>query len=90
MNIVYPMQVGPTAANINKLSASGPVNLDIVNLGPVDIYIGGVGVTAATGTPVPAGGTFSTNWSGPCFAYCATLQVSPADTRVTAQTVNEG
>lgn len=57
----------------------------ISNRGPNAIYIGGSGVTTATGTAIPAGGTHenSNGYTGSLYAIADTAaQVSPLDTRI--------
>lgn len=62
----------------------GPITIQ--NLGPNAIYVGGSGVTSATGLQVPAAGSIivgAVYGSDALFARAVTAdQVSPADTRV--------
>lgn len=72
-----------TAANA-VTGSRGPIYIQ--NLGPNAIYVGGSGVTSATGFQVPAAGsiTIGAVYGGDAlYARAVTAdQVSPADTRV--------
>ena len=64
---------------------SNSATVTILNLGPNDIHVGTVTVTAGTGMPVAANGASALTLdrvNGRLYAVCGVLQVAPADTRV--------
>jgi hypothetical protein len=67
-------------------AAAGTVRrVSVYNNGPSAIYVGPSGVTSTTGFRIAPQTSFTFSErlvNGPIYAYCDTLQVTPADTRV--------
>jgi hypothetical protein len=81
------VQVTSAAGQIFPFGAvpGGPKRISVYNNGPNAIYVGPAGITSSTGFRVAPQTSFTFSErtvNGPIFAYCDSLQVSPADTRI--------
>lgn len=80
-------QVGTSPSKIYVSGDDPTVEVTIQNLGPNPLYINDEDdtATAASGLRIPSGASYVTDGLSPIWAYCATLQVTPNDTRVAVE-----
>ncbi len=79
-------QVGTSSAALFSPSGADEDEVTIYNLGPQTIYIEfGAAATVAGGLPIPSNASYTTSAGRVINAICSVLQVTPADTRVSAE-----